>query len=371
MTTISPVHIPYSGGIPGGVHDGLEIQIQGTVPHHAREGFSINLCQGGRKEPNTTLHFNPRLNQNCVVLNHMQNGAWGSEERRNLPFQKGAAFDLHIKVKPQVLKIKINGSHFTDFGHRMPKETAQFLLIEGEVAVSFIRFSGRQGHGHSEDWPKEVAGPAVAEPFVGGRKASGRGRHHRPWNAGFPMMPQFPGGGGFAQPGMEFQPPPYSPYPMGAVPPPAAYPGGAQPIYNPPVPFTSGIPGGLSPGRMIYISGIPNQHPSRFTINLQSDYGATDVALHFDVRFNFGDSRNVVVRNHCQRGQWGSEERQVNYFPFMPNANFDLMILAEHSSFKVAVNNQHFLEFRHRLPIHSASILSVSGDVRLTQVRFQ
>ncbi|XP_025103615.1 galectin-9-like isoform X7 [Pomacea canaliculata] len=330
MTTISPVHIPYSGGIPGGVHDGLEIQIQGTVPHHAREGFSINLCQGGRKEPNTTLHFNPRLNQNCVVLNHMQNGAWGSEERRNLPFQKGAAFDLHIKVKPQVLKIKINGSHFTDFGHRMPKETAQFLLIEGEVAVSFIRFSGRQGHGH-----------------------------------------QFPGGGGFAQPGMEFQPPPYSPYPMGAVPPPAAYPGGAQPIYNPPVPFTSGIPGGLSPGRMIYISGIPNQHPSRFTINLQSDYGATDVALHFDVRFNFGDSRNVVVRNHCQRGQWGSEERQVNYFPFMPNANFDLMILAEHSSFKVAVNNQHFLEFRHRLPIHSASILSVSGDVRLTQVRFQ
>lgn len=43
------------------------------------------------------------------------------------------------------VQIKINGSHFTDFVHRMPKETAQFLVIDGEVAVSFIRFSGLHG----------------------------------------------------------------------------------------------------------------------------------------------------------------------------------------------------------------------------------
>lgn len=97
---------------------------------------------------------------------------------------------------------------------------------------------------------------------------------------------------------------------------------------------------------------------ARFTINLQSDYGATDVALHFDVRFNFGDSRNVVVRNHCQRGQWGSEERQVNYFPFMPNANFDLMILAEHSSFKVGVSDGA-CELCVLLPQHFSSRLVV------------
>lgn len=38
---------------------------------------------------------------------------------------------------------------------------------------------------------------------------------------------------------------------------------------------------------------------------------------------------------------------------------------------QVAVNNQHLVEFRHRLPIQSANTLSVTGDVRLTQVSFQ
>jgi hypothetical protein len=34
----------------------------------------------------------------------------------------------------------------------------------------------------------------------------------------------------------------------------------------------------------------------------------------------------------------------------------------------VAVNNQHMLEFRHRLPYQQANHLAITGDVRLTQV---
>ncbi|KAK7104132.1 galectin-4-like isoform X3 [Littorina saxatilis] len=306
MTTISPVIVPYTGAIPGGVHQGLEIEIQGTVPHHAHQGFGINLCQGPQKEPTTTLHFNPRLNEHCIVLNHMQNNGWGGEERKPCQhFHKGKPFDLRIMVKPQMFKIKVNGQLVADFAHRLPKETAQFILIEGEVSISYIKFSAG-GHG------------------------GGGGAHAAP--------PQ-PGG---------------------------------QPIYNPPVPFTSSIPGGLAPGRMISISGVPHANPSRFSVNLQSGaYDGSDVALQFDVRFRFGDSVNTVVRNHCQAGGWGQEERGASHFPFMPNANFDMLILVEPQAFKVAVNNQHFAEFRHRLPVHAANTLNVSGDVRLTQVRFQ
>nr|AJA37869.1 galectin-2-2 [Littorina littorea] len=307
MTTISPVVVPYTGAIPGGVHQGLEIEIQGTVPHYAHQGFGVNLCQGPQKEPTTTLHFNPRLNEHCVVLNHMQNGGWGGEERKpGQHFHKGKPFDLRIMVKPQMFKIKVNGQLVADFAHRLPKETAQFIVIEGEVSINYIKFSAG-GHG---------------------------------------------GGGAHAAP------------PQPAV--------GGQPIYNPPVPFTSGIPGGLAPGRMISISGVPHANPSRFSVNLQSGtYDGSDVALQFDVRFRFGDSVNTVVRNHCQAGGWGQEERGASYFPFMPNANFDMLILVEPQAFKVAVNNQHFAEFRHRLPVHAANTLNVSGDVRLTQVRFQ
>ena len=68
--------------------------------------FSINLCQGPQIEPFTTLHFNVRLNEHCVVMNHMQNNSWGSEERKHgLQFHKGRPFDLRINVKPQMFKV--------------------------------------------------------------------------------------------------------------------------------------------------------------------------------------------------------------------------------------------------------------------------
>ncbi|XP_076441741.1 galectin-4-like isoform X2 [Babylonia areolata] len=307
MATISPVVVPYSGGIPGGIKNGMEIEVQGTVPHHAHNGFSINLCQGPNVEPTTVLHFNVRLNQNCIVLNHMQNNSWGGEVRHDgHQFHKGKPFDLRILIKPQMYKLKVNGRHIVDFAHRLPKETAQFIVVQGEVSVNYIRFQS------------------------GG------------------------GGGG------------------GAVPAPQpAY--GPQPIYNPPVPFVQGIPGGLSPGRMIHISGVPFPTASRITINLQSGpYDGCDVAFHCDIRFRTDDgSFNTIVRNHCQGGAWGLEDRSAPYFPFVPNNNFDILLLTEAHGFKVAVNNQHLLEFRHRLPMQVANTLRVTGDVRLTQIRFQ
>ncbi|XP_025103625.1 LOW QUALITY PROTEIN: galectin-9-like [Pomacea canaliculata] len=319
MTTISPVHIPYSGAIPGGVHEGLEIQIQGTVPQGVREGFSVNLCQTAHREPSTTLHFNPRFHQNGVALNHLENGKWGKEERRDLPLHKGSDFDLRIKVKSNEFKIKINGSHFTDFVHRMPKETAQYLVIDGEVAVSFIRFSGLHGDANAPMAYGSYGGPQPA----------------------------------------------YNPAPMAY----GSY--GGQPIYNPPIPFTTEVPGGVYPGRKIFISGVPNHECSRFTVNMQSDSSGGDVAMHFDVRFKFGDSHNVVVRNHCHKGQWANEERHANHFPFAHDANFDMVIHVEQHCYKVDVNNQHFVEFNHRVPVQSANILSISGDVKINQIRFQ
>lgn len=334
-TTIAPVVVPYTGAIPGGVRQGMEIEIQGTVPHHAHQGFSINLCQGPQIEPTTTLHVNPRLNENCIVLNHMQNNSWGGEERKHgHQFQRGKAFDLRILVKPQMFKFMLNGNHVTDFAHRLPKETAQFLVIKGEVSVNYIRYGGRGGGGGHHGPPGAYAPPSAAGPY----------------------LPAYPPS-----------------YPMGVAPPPQ--PAGfapPQPLYNPAVPLVMPIPGGLYPGRMVAISGIPHQHCSRFSVNLQAGtFDGSDIALHLDVRLNYGDSHHVVVRNHYKAGTWGREERGVSYFPFRPNQNFDILILVDPASFKVAVNNQHFVEFNHRLPIQSANTLSVTGDVRLTQVRFQ
>jgi hypothetical protein len=57
--------------------------------------------------------------------------------------------------------------------------------------------------------------------------------------------------------------------------------------------------------------------------------------LHFDVRIRISNDTNTVVRNHRTRGQWGQEERAIPYFPFVPNAPFEMIILCENASFKV------------------------------------
>ena len=54
----------------------------------------------------------------------------------------GVVFYVHVQLK-------LNGQHIADFAHRLPKETAQFIVISGEVSISYIKFqSGGQGpHG--------------------------------------------------------------------------------------------------------------------------------------------------------------------------------------------------------------------------------
>lgn len=145
-------------------------------------------------------------------------------------------------------------------------------------------------------------------------------------------------------------------------------PWGAAPIYNPAVPFFQQVPGGLYPGKMIFISGIPRPNANRFTINLCR---GSEPAFHFDVRFKAGSDRNALVRNTMQNGSWGAEERHVPYFPFFLNQFFEMIILADNECFKVAVNNQHFLVYNHRVPPSFIDRFTIDGDITVSQVKFQ
>lgn len=97
---------------------------------------------------------------------------------------------------------------------------------------------------------------------------------------------------------------------------------------------------------MIYISGTPNPGAKSFSINLKSQEYGGDIYFHMIIRF----PESVVIRNALLNGQWGAEERQQPEFPFPPGQQFNIIILPEQGSFKVAVNNKHFVEFVHRNP---------------------
>ncbi|XP_048777838.1 galectin-5-like isoform X2 [Ostrea edulis] len=166
---------------------------------------------------------------------------------------------------------------------------------------------------------------------------------------------------------------PPSPPRSGACAPASGYPGGkTQSIHNPPVPFVTPISGGILPGKKIFISGVLNPNAQRFTVNLicGPHDGGGDIAFHFDVRIRVGGQRDVIVRNSCQGGGWGAEERHSPCFPFVPNAKFDIKIKTKPGKFKIAVNKQHLLEFRHRMkPLDRINTLQILGDLRLTEVR--
>ncbi|OWF53976.1 Galectin-related protein A [Mizuhopecten yessoensis] len=133
------------------------------------------------------------------------------------------------------------------------------------------------------------------------------------------------------------------------------------------------IPGDMTAGRIVTISGTPRTGCKRFTINLECVKTAIkDIAFHIDVRMQRLGHSHQVIRNSCIRGRWGDEEKHVPYFPFQANASFDITILSEHDMFKVAVNNQHFTEFYHRmLKLDRINVINISGDVQLTKISFQ
>jgi len=129
-----------------------------------------------------------------------------------------------------------------------------------------------------------------------------------------------------------------------------------------PVPYEVGVEGGLTPGKRLQLSGLPEKKAKRFHVNLVSAKGG-DVALHFDVRFD----EKCVVRNSQMRGAWQQEEREGK-MPFERDQVFDLTIANESYAFQVSVNGNHFCSFAHRVDPHNVRGLEIGGDVELQGV---
>lgn len=316
--------------LPGPMQAGLVITIDGFIPAQASQ-FSVNLSTtpnflGG----DLALHANVRLNEgNLVVRNSYERGGWMAEERGGpgqppLNLQKNANFQCTITALHDKFQLAFNGQFYCEFRHRFPHERVNTVIVRGDAQVFNVTFGSQPG------FPPPSIGASTSQPGYG--------------------QPGY-GQPGFGQPQPGFgQPQPYSGQPQ-------AYPGQPQPGFGQPQPGfgqpgpaglqqKKNIPGGLYPGRMIYISGTPNPGAKSFSINLKSQEYGGDIYFHMIIRF----PESVVIRNALLNGQWGAEERQQPEFPFPPGQQFNIIILPEQGSFKVAVNNKHFVEFVHRNP---------------------
>lgn len=166
---MNPV-VPFTGIIQGGLQNGLQITLQGTV-HPFPNRIAVNF-QTGFSGNDIAFHFNPRFEEGgYVVCNTKQNGKWGPEERKmQMPFQKGMPFELCFLVQRSEFKVMVNKNFFVQYSHRVPYHLVDTISVSGCLHLSFINF---QTQGFQPAHQAPVVSPLLfcvffKEPFLYG-----------------------------------------------------------------------------------------------------------------------------------------------------------------------------------------------------------
>ncbi|KAM9841955.1 galectin-3b [Aulostomus maculatus] len=137
------------------------------------------------------------------------------------------------------------------------------------------------------------------------------------------------------------------------------------PQYNLTVPYNQTLPRGVYDKLIITINGTIKPNADKIIVDLGT---SSDLAFHFNPRFN-ENSKSVIVRNSRIGNKWGTEERNLKNFPFVLGQPFELKILCTSTEFRVAVNNSHLLEFKHRIhDLRSIIKLAIYNDLTLSSI---
>ncbi|XP_070502170.1 galectin-4-like [Chironomus tepperi] len=138
------------------------------------------------------------------------------------------------------------------------------------------------------------------------------------------------------------------------------------PIYSPQTPFLGMIPGGFLPSFMIRVKGKMISKRGRFVIDFINTPALKvdqDIMFHMSIRMD----EKVIVRNSFKNRRWEMEER-YGAFRISYKDPFEIVILAEHAHYKIAVNGVHLGVFRHRLPLNLVQYIHVKGDVQIDHI---
>lgn len=137
------------------------------------------------------------------------------------------------------------------------------------------------------------------------------------------------------------------------------------PFFNPILPFSCPIQGGLLEGMSITVCGRVLPDADRFAVDI---YHGSDIALHFKPHYSGGS--DYVSQNTLKNAAWGNEEKKYQT-PFPRGQLFALQILVTLSSYQISTNGKPFSEFQHRMPFSDVDRVHIYGMVELNLVAFQ
>jgi len=148
MSVIHKPHVPFIGSIPGGVRQGTQIVIEGHVPSWFSHQFDFNLVVGHNpthdhvRNADIAFHFNPRFEEDAIILNDRRMGIWNAEQREYgaMPIRKGYDFEVQITVEDSYYRVSVNGQHFSNFPHRQSFRDVGLLWIDGTVDIRKVEY---------------------------------------------------------------------------------------------------------------------------------------------------------------------------------------------------------------------------------------
>ncbi|KAM3852425.1 galectin-9-like [Vipera latastei] len=249
------VNLPYHQPVPDGLHPGMAIYVQGTLPKYTKgfsELFRVNFACEGADIP---LHFIPTFVWNHIGLNTFQDGKWGREDKRNMVLQKGEHFEVIFIVTEARYQVLVNRKPFCTYKHRIPPQSVRDINVDGHLELQSLT--------------------VIGGPMTGNMSMLPNNGYGTPKN--LPML-------------------------MGPV------------IYYPPMPYMGYIPRDLGASRTISLQGFIPKNTKRFEIKLMA---GQDIALRINPRMKertvvrnsflngrWGPEENYLPFNPFQCGQY-------------------------------------------------------------------
>jgi len=413
-----PYDIPYRGQFTDVLRMGKALRVRGFVNDDA-ERFAINFnCD--MDGDTIGVHFNPRQDEETVVMNSLVDGGWQEEERDQawFPFFRGEFFDVHFVAWDGCFMIYVNEQFFTSYNFRVQPEDILFLDINGDVTLMDVEFTDPL----PDDYMIEVQSGLEKSDLIvtkgffypeGNRFAINLlygtsmdddiALHFNPRRDDGEVVLNSRENGDWQDEERHDLPYPFLqflPFQVEIVVKSNKFKiyvngkklgkfkargniedirginvNGYAYIYEVKLqkrlelPFVDKLPSNLEVGSWLSFIGIPKKDADQFAINLQcgddTEYG-NDVAFHLNPRFSCED----VVRNTLEGGDWGDEERDQSEFPFEPEERFTIDILRLPEYYRVYVNGKNFIDYAHRMDAERVSHLMLTGDCNFFEPEF-
>lgn len=144
MAHQAELRLPHVQKLEIPLEPGQSIVIRGAA--HG-EKVVVNLAHGPEIDAgDIILHSSIRIKDKVIVLNSMNNGAWGKEERHKHTFEKGQPLIYRIRCHPNKFALFIDGTELGEYVYRQPLTTVNYVQVYGDLTLNSV---GREGNYYS------------------------------------------------------------------------------------------------------------------------------------------------------------------------------------------------------------------------------